>query len=150
MKQTEPLPYGKVMLSLPSNGNMGSSDSLPTEAPFRPGLIGYLWVSPPPDKQGLPRSLCFLEYMPLHITPEGRSAACTGYFTLHYRIQPFRKSLHLHLSTKLNWIRLMLRPASRLGPMVLCHRASADKPAADLASGRTGNSPGRYLPTCWT
>jgi hypothetical protein len=43
----------------------------------------------------------------------------------------------------------MLRPAFRLGSMILCHRASAGKPAADQASGRTGNSPGRYLATCW-
>jgi hypothetical protein len=150
MKQTGPLPYGKVMLSLPSSGTMGSSDSLFTEAPFRPGLIGILWASPPPDKQGLPRSPCFLEYMPLHITPEGRSVACAGCASRY--VPGFGRSESLSTFTcltTLNWIRLMLRPVFCLESKILCHRASAGKPAAGQTSGRTGNSPDRYLSTCW-
>ena len=52
---------------------------------------------PPPDRQGLPRSLCFLECMPFHITPEGHTVALASFFTVCDRVQSLRQFPHLRL-----------------------------------------------------
>ena len=69
-------------------------------------LIRCLWASPPPNRQGLPRSLCIPEYMALHITPASHAVALSVSSLHVIEFDPSESLFTCTFLTTLDWIRL--------------------------------------------
>jgi hypothetical protein len=106
MKQTEPLPSCEVVMSSRSTVVWAHPTPCLPRLPFRLGLIRCLRASPPPNRQGLPRSLCIPEYMPLHITPASHAVALSVSSLHVIKFDPSESLFACTFMTTLDWIRL--------------------------------------------